>query len=620
MIRPLTRTEWIAAGGLAALALLLFLPTIRYDFVEWDDPLFVTNNPLIQGLSMANLRGMFSQYVSGNYIPLTLLSFAINYEMAGLQPWIFHLTNVVLHACNVLLVVYFLHRLTGSYRLALIAAAFFGLHPLRVESVAWVTERKDVLFAFFYLASLTVWLRYRDTGKMRDWGMALGLFLCAGLAKQQAVSLPVILLLCDWYARRIDRRSWMAVLPFVALAAGFAAIAVYGQWTADSLKAGPMYSPLHRALLASHSFGFYVIKQVWPHPLSVVYEFPADVIAHSAFSPIRALIMVGAFLFFARRHRLAVFGGGFFLITLLPMLNLFPAGVQVVADRFSYLPAIGFGLLVAQVWLWIEAKTQETRWRRPIRLVGLLLLAALAGLTWQRNKVWENSFTLWTRTLEVMPESYTAMLNLGVWHLNDGNPATAMELAERLIRAHPDLMDGYFLRGLAHTQLGQHERAVADLTRAIAHLPDQSHLLTHRADVFMAQGKPRQALTDIEAALALEPERPDAWHMKGLTHVQLEEYEAAVAAFSSALELVPGQPDALLNRGRAQALAGRLDSAGADFDQLLRLHPDHLPGRYHRMLLQIERNNLPGARHDARFLQSMNVYIPDDIAARIQLQ
>jgi protein O-mannosyl-transferase len=615
-----TRTEWILAGALAVWVLLLFLPTIRYDFVEWDDPLFVTNNPLIQGLSAENLRGMFSQYVSGNYIPLTLLSFAINYEMAGLQPWIFHLTNVLLHVLNVLLVVYFLHRLTGSFRIALIAAAFFGLHPLRVESVAWVTERKDVLFAFFYLTSLTVWLRFRDTGKVRDWGVALGLFLCAGLAKQQAVSLPVILLIGDWYTRRINRRSWVAVLPFFVLAAGFAAIAVYGQWSEESLKAGAMYSPLHRVLLASHSLGFYIIKQVWPHPLSVVYEFPVDVIAHSAFSPLRTMAMAGIFLWMARRNRLALFGGAFFLITLLPMLNLFPAGVQVVADRFSYLPALGFGLLLALLWQWTVTRARKTGWHLPIHLGGLLLLLVLAGVTWQRNKVWENSYTLWTHTLKVMPESYTAMMNLGVWHLNANDTAAAMALAERLTRLHPHLMDGYLLRGLAHHRMGQHEQAVADFTRAINHMPEESQLLTYRAQVFMDQEKPRQALADIETALSLAPARADAWHMKGLAHALLEEYEQAVAAFTTALELVPGQPDALLNRGRAQAMVGTLEGAAADYDQLLRLHPEHLQGRYQRMLLQIERNNLPGARQDARVLQSMNVYIPEDLAIRMHLQ
>ncbi len=619
MTDPLGKCEWLWAALLAALVFMLFLPTIRYDFVDWDDPLFITNNPLILGLSAQNIRGIFTQYVSGNYIPLTLLSFAINYEIAGLQPWVFHLTNVLLHAINVLLAFHLLLRLTGSGRLALIAAAFFGLHPLRVESVAWVTERKDVLFACFYLSSLASWLRFRDTRNRRDWALSLGCFLCAGLAKQQAVSLPVILLLCDWYTHRFDRRSWLAVLPFFAMAAGFAAIAVYGQWSAEALKAGPMYSPLHRILLASHSLGFYVIKQVWPHPLSVVYEFPVDVIAHSAFSPIRALVLVAGFLFVARRHRLALFGGAFFIITLLPMLNLFPAGVQVVADRFSYLPAIGFGLLIALVCARIDDWAETRSWRLPIRLVGLMLLLALAATTWQRNKVWKNSFTLWTNTLEVMPESYTAMLNLGFWHLNAEDPEAAMPLAVRLTEVYPELMDGYLLRGLAHHRVEQFERAIADLTRAIAHMPDQSHLLTYRAEVFLSQGKPQQALADIEAALALAPDRADAWHLKGLAYVHAEEYEAAIAAFTAALDRVPGQPDALLNRGRANALAGKLDPAGADYDQLLRMHPDHLQGRYQRMLLQLERNNLPGARQDARYLQLRNVHLPDELLSRMQL-
>ncbi|HMP73022.1 MAG TPA: tetratricopeptide repeat protein [Kiritimatiellia bacterium] len=578
------------------------------------------NNPLVYGLTVQNIQGIFTSYVTGNYIPLTLLSFAINYELAGMHPWIFHFTNVLLHTMNVLLAFYVLFRLTGDARLAWFAVAFFGLHPLRVESVAWITERKDVLFAFFYLGSLTSWLIFRDTGNRRAWTIALGLFICSGLAKQQAVSLPVILLLVDWYTKRLQRRTWPALLPFFILAAGFAIIAVFGQWTADSLKAGPMFSPLHRALLASHSLGFYMGKQIWPYPLSAVYEFPANVIAHSAFSPLLTITICGLFIWFCRRNRDALFAGGFFFITLLPMLNLFPAGTQVVADRFTYLPSIGAGMLVALLAdriVKISPSNRRLRWGvRGVLIVGLATLATATSL---RNRVWQNSYTLWSSTLRVMPESYTALLNLTAWHLNHDEPEEAMTLAERLVDIHPDLADGYMIRGLVHQRSGNVDAALADLTRALVIDPNEPMLYLHRSSLFEAKGMSRKAIQDIQRAIELNPRHAHAWHDLGTLHASNHQYLEAIAAFTQVLTLQPGQPDALFNRARALELSGQPDAALRDINELLSLAPGQLNARYQRMLIFKAMKNFPGARHDARYLIDHHIEVPKEILDAIGL-
>ncbi len=608
-----------ALYALLALVGVVFLPTVSFEFLGWDDPLFIQNNPLVHQLTFQNLKGMFSTYVTGNYIPLTLLSFAINAEIAGLEPWIFHATNVALHVFNVFLVFLLIRSLTGSAVAAWITAAFFGLHPLRVESVAWVTERKDLLFAAFYLGALLAWLRYRDTGKRRDAIWAFLLFAASCFSKQQAVSLPVVLVLIELFQRRrLERKAVFLLVPFFALAVLFAGVAVHGQYTSASLKAGPMFSPAHRALLASHSLGFYIFKQVWPHPLSAIYEYPENVIAHSAFSPIRALIVVGLFLWFCRRNRTALFAGGFFFVTLLPMLNLFPAGSQVVADRFTYLPAVGFGLLVALAAIRVDAALASRGAARvAARGVALVLLVALAWLTVQRNRVWKNDYTLWTATLEVMPESYTALINLGLHHLHAQEIDEAERMASKLMELYPGLMDGPLLMGLIRHSKGQFDSAVAHYSRTIALDPYVHTTFLQRGNAYLEMGYDQEALQDFEQALVLDPAQPEAWHQIGMVHARREQLADAIDAFTRALDLAPNQPDALFNRGRAHALRRRMPEAIADMTRLLELDPLHHRARYQRMLAYLDSQQPDAAFADARVLMAHRIEIPRDVLDRL---
>ena len=415
---------------LVATATALF-PCVNNGWTNWDDGDYVVSNPDIQGLTPTHLAKMFSSVYVSTYLPLTMLSFAVNYAIAGTDPFLYHATNLLLHLCNTLLVFWFVRRLIANDVIAAATALLFGIHPLHVESVAWIAARKDLLSTLFFLLSLLWYDRWAETGNIerkqtvarsiRHWPwLSLLFFLCSLLSKALTVTLPAILLLMDYYrgrnlfARRpgvfgmqypVDRRFvmelWSGIkhlIPYTVLAGVMLTIGVAAQHSGHSFR--PMESPLDNFLIASHGVLFYITKSVVPVGLAFLYPYPAKTGGWLPLEYLGAPLILAAAAYaivrWFRSDRVLVFGILFFLITLAPVSQLIPMGSAVAADRYTYVPLIGVFFIACHLLYGLQKRLQRaTRFGLFLFRISLLIVLIFYGTaSWYQSMTWKNNQTL----------------------------------------------------------------------------------------------------------------------------------------------------------------------------------------------------------------------------------
>lgn len=415
-----------------------FYPSLRGGFVNFDDDRYVYRNPMIKDLSWQSIGTIFSSTdYAAIYCPLVFLSYAIERHFFDLRPYGYHATNLVLHLCNCLLVFWFIYLLCRNRPTALITALLFGVHPLRVESVAWITERKDVLYAFFFLGALICYCARRMRGSAIGYAGVVLFFLLALLSKPTALVLPLVLLLCDYFrGEKIDRKNLLSKLPLFAIAFAFL---VLGLFTAkDYGRTGPAFTMFDQIFIPPYALLFYLYKSIVPLRLACLYPFP---VKYGAFLPVKfllsplILVFLGALVVRSMRYTKTVaFGSLFFLVTVLPALQFFPTGTAIVADRFTYIPSIGLSFLVAKLVAWLYAKKNKSgAYLATAALV--VIVAALAILTWRRCNAWTSNIALWDDAVRKYPDSYVPL--------------------------------AYFNRGIVLSDMGLHEQAVSDFNRVL---------------------------------------------------------------------------------------------------------------------------------------------------------
>ena len=460
--QPATPPRWVsamAATGVVAAAIAAFLPALSPDFVNWDDPAALLDNPHYRGLGPRQLAWMFTTFHMGHYMPLTWLTLGWDYVMWEMSAWGYHLDNVLLHAGTALIFYFLALRLLrlavrppppvpnplslgegggdAAIRLRLAAAAaaiFFAVHPLRAESVAWVTERRDVLSGLFYVAAALAYVKAVSEGPRRVglfWG-SVALFVCALLSKSLTVTLPATLLVLDIYPlRRLGGAAgwrrwhvWAEKLPFFVLAVAAAAVAFLALLPLGNARSLAEMSPLMRLVLVLYSQAFYLVKTVWPAALSPLYGFPVDVtFVHLGLAVAGNLLALAALRFApALSATWAVY-----TLTLLPVSGLFHNGPQAVADRYSYLACLPWALWVGVAVAWRPRRAPVLRAvALAFRALVVAALLALGALTWSQAGIWRDSIALWTHALAVNPDSRDAHGYLGKAYDEAGRVAEAV--------------------------------------------------------------------------------------------------------------------------------------------------------------------------------------------------
>jgi tetratricopeptide (TPR) repeat protein len=519
---------------LAAVTVLVYLPMLRHGFVNYDDPDYILNNPHVRaGLTWSGMAWAFQSSVASNWHPLTWISHMIDCGLFGVNPAGHHLVNVLFHTANAVLLFLLLSRLSGALWRSAFVAALFAWHPLHVESVAWASERKDVLSAFFWMLTLLAYAKYVTGDRWRvtrtagilsrvtchrspSYFLALLFFACGLMSKPMVVTLPFVLLLLDfWPLRRFtiyDLRFTMLRLigekiPFFALTIASCIITRMVQhgalWSSNSLS---FHFRMANALM---SYVRYISKMFWPADLALIYPYPhywplAGVIAVGL---LLALCSVLAILWAKRFPYLAV-GWFWYLGTLVPAIGLVQAGIQSMADRYTYLPSIG--LFIVVVWGFNDLLNAHPQKIKIAAAVGSFALAGCLAVTSVQLRYWRNSLTLFLHTVEVTTDNYAAYNCLGTALENIGKKDDAAKLYAESVRVEPDYPLGQFNLGMILLEQGRAEEASNHLAIA-AQLAPRDPVMQFDFGMFLLQhGNPAGAAVHFKAALAAKPDLPEA--------------------------------------------------------------------------------------------------------------
>ncbi len=573
------RARLLAALVLAAAILGAFEPVRSNGFVDYDDGAYITKNPeVLGGLTAGGLRFAFGEFHSANWHPLTWLSHMLDVELFRQDAGSHHLVNALLHALNGALLFLFLSSATGSSWASLVVALLFALHPLRVESVAWASERKDVLSSTFFFAALAAYAAYvRRRGVLR-YGIVVLLFALGLLAKPMLVTLPLVLLLLDVWPLERSRREGLKALclekvPFFLLALASGGVTIAAQRAGEALRSFEALPLLVRVENAFLAYGAYLVKSVWPSRLAVFYPHPGLDAQASAFAGALSLAAVVLFLAASvfvvrgRERRPWLFvGWGWYVIMALPVIGILQVGAQWMADRYTYLPTIGAS--VALVFGLAHALSAP-RARTAAAIVGIAFALAFVPFTRRQIAVWKDTRSLFEHALGVTERNYVAHLNLGFLEQNQENLAAAeahylaaLEIAPR----SPDAFSN--LGGLYYTRR-EYDRAREHLERALALDPSFLKARLNLGLVRRALGDPEGACAEFRAALARAPENVDAAKVLAEELVRAGRPEEALAVLSGVLARRANALELALARAELLAEAGRAREALADLERLI---------------------------------------------------
>jgi tetratricopeptide (TPR) repeat protein len=531
----------LVALGLSALVFLAFGPALNAGFVNWDDPALITDNPHFRGLSPEHLRWMFSTPLLGHYQPLTWVSYALDYLAWGMNPRGYHLTNIVIHAANAVLVFALVRRLMrcagawrggvgidGSLWPALIAAALWAVHPLRVESVAWVTERRDVLSTLFLLGAMLAYLRgvepRRIEVRSRAWhALAAGLLLLSLLSKAWGMTFFVLALIADWYPLcrlppgpaawfgRTGLRLLVQKLPFIALGVAAAVGAGLSQHTALATKSLEQWGPLERAVQACYGVFFYLQRTLVPADLSPLHELPRNLDpAEPRFLISYLFVLALGVLTFAwwRSRPAFVAALGVYAVMLGPVLGVLQSGEQFVADRYSYLALIGWTAALAGAWsAWAGTRAEGDAWRRAVLAAGAAAVLACVVLSRAQTRVWNDSLSLWTHAAAVEertgPRGGLVLAYLGAELEARGQIEQAVLAHARAVEVDPALGRSWFSLGNIMRHAGRPADAEAALIQATRTLPQAFMAHVNLGNLYLNElNRPEAAVEQFRLAVA----------------------------------------------------------------------------------------------------------------------
>ena len=557
-----SQAMWASLGLLAAVS-IAYWPVHRFGFVRLDDPLYVTENPhVLEGLTWRAVWWSLTSSYAANWHPVTWMSHMLDVQLFGFDAGAHHMTNVILHGVTTALLFGVLLRMTGALWPSFFTAGLFGLHPIHVESVAWIAERKDVLSALFWMLTLWAYDAYARHPKISRYIWVLLFFALGLMAKPMVVTLPFVLLLLDvWPLQRLDLRSartsmaalLLEKLPLFALSATSAVVTFVAQREGGAVASSARLPMADRLGNAALSYVAYLEKTVWPEHLAAYYPYrlPLSMVAVAISMLALIVVSVGAMWASLRRPYILV-GWLWYVGTLVPAIGIVQVGTQAMADRYSYLPLIGIFIILA--WTLHDFTQAEPRRRAPTAMVMSVLLVLSATVTRRQVEYWKTSQALWTHALAVTSDNYAAHTYLGNSLATAGNVDSAIAEYSAALRIRPDFPEAHNNLGPALASKGQTEAAISQFTAAIRLRPNYADAHNNLGVTLARQGKLEEAIAEYREVLRIDHDHPRVHGNLGLTLQALGRTAEAQRELSLALQMNPSQQDlrAALNELRHQ--------------------------------------------------------------------
>jgi tetratricopeptide (TPR) repeat protein len=556
----------VVSLGLAAVTIAAYWPVGWNGFVRYDDASYITvNSYVMRGLSWEGIKWAFCEFHSGNWHPLTWISHMADVEVFGLRPWGHHAVSLGFHVLNTMLVLFLLEHTTKRLWASAFVAGLFALHPLHVESVAWAAERKDVLSTFFWLSTMLAYVWYTKKSGWRRY-LAVAALLAMGLmSKPMLVTLPVVLLLLDYWPLDRLAMNWQTIrrrviekLPLLAIAVISSAITMKAQDIAiTDLGTLSVWARLANAVV---SYGRYVWAMVWPTGLAVFYPFEVS-ISQAVVAASVVFLVAGTVVAFhvGRKHKYVIVGWLWYLVTLIPVIGIVQVGSQSHADRYTYVPLVGLFVVIA--WWAAETAQEYALARRVFAVTGFGILVAMAVMTWRQVGYWKDDLALFGRAVAVTENNPVALCNLGAALGEQGRMDEGLAAMRKSLSLSPHDEQNLAEMGRLLSSRGQVDKAIEYYQKAIALRPDLKEPYMGMASVLIRVGRFEEAEKCCRMAIELDGKWPEVYHMLGMILGQTGRTDEALEAFRLAAETYPGMASARLNMAKLYAARGELDRA-----------------------------------------------------------
>ena len=577
------------------LALIIIITIASYsssfknDFIRsYDDKEFIIDNPYIKNLSFESVKTIFATpHWSANYIPLTTLTWAIEFNKFGLNPKPYIINNIILHLLNICLVFWLIFLLTKRHEAAIISALLFALHPMHVESVTWISERKDVLYTFFYLASLIAYIKYISKPKLSiiNYALSISLFVFSAFAKSAAITLPIVFILIDYLNnRKFSIKQLAEKIPFFAVSLGIGIAAIQAQKSVGAINLLYDFNFIDKIFLFTYSLMYYIIRFIAPYNFAIIHFYPVKSGGLLPWEYYVSPLFLAALVFIAFRagklKKDILFGLAFFFVGLLLVLQFIPLGPSVVSERYTYIPYIGFGYIISQAY----CKLQTPNFKLQTYFFGALtiLCAFFIISTYNVNKVWKDSVSLFTNLVEKYPNSDMAnydagyaKMQIGTEQKDPANPAAftdeanknfieALKYFDKTLSINNKYTTAYVSRGLAKHYLKQYKEEIPDYTEAIK-------LDSRYFEAYNNRGTAKAMLQDYAGAIpdytkALEIKYDYSTNVnRGNAYLLLPDYPKAIENYDICIQNNPRDPVVFYNRASAKYNIQKKASACEDW-------------------------------------------------------
>ena len=571
--------------GILLLVLLVYIPLHQNGFlVSWDDNRYIIDNPYIRSLDLESITQSFEIYYDGHYHPLTLISLAFDYNFFELNPSGYHATNLIFHLFTTFLVFLFVFLLFQKKErtIPLVTALLFGISTMNVESVAWASERKNLLFATFYLLSLILYIRYIKTERVSIYFVALVLFVCSLLSKAMAIPLVITLFLIDYFFSRslLSRKVLLEKLPFLLTAIVFGVISIFAQkssWGEDLSQ--EQVSIFERILFSGYAYLTYIFKLIIPYKLSGFYPYPQEVSMFLIFRNIIFVLVsigiVGVAIYFRNKIKTVTFGLLFFSVNIVLLLKTFdvPAGDYIMADRYVYVASIGIFILIAAGYKYLISNSILLK-RIGISMLVLYVLF-LSLQTFNRNSVWKDDITFYTDIISKYPYAEVAFTNRGAVRKENHQYTKALADFNKAIQLGKNDFKAFANRGAVYSDLGQFDKAVIDFKKATSFNSGNPGILASYGFAQLQTGDFRGAINTLNQSLIIQEFNPEAYTNRGTAKFSLGDFTGAIADYEVASTQDPDYLNAIFNRGLANINAGNYQSAIEDLNMAVSIDPNH---------------------------------------------
>ncbi len=611
-------------GTVLLITFIIYSKVINFNLLcSWDDSGYISNNYDIQYFGWENLKNLFSGFYVCNYQPLTMLLYAIESKIVIESVSVYHLANIFLHLINSYLVFLLIKKLSPqNHIVALITAVFFAVHPMHVESVAWVSEQKDLLYSFFFLLALIKYTEYsKEIGQKKYLIYCFVLFVMSCMSKSAAVILPLILLLIDYYqSRKISLLLFVEKIPFFLVSVLFGIVAIHSQQSAIQEMA-PDMSLIEHVSIVSYSFIAYLFKALIPVHLSAIYPYPAEIgkSALPLFYYLSIILLIGliVFVWYSKRLRLGkvvIFGFLFFTISIFLVLQILPVGGAAMADRYTYIPYIGIFFILGKLVEHLSASHHLKKIKTYSLFFLVVMFSAFVFQTNMRTESWENDEILFSDVIDKFPECKMAYLNRGVYRQSIKNYQAAIDDYNKALQIYPEYDMAYNNRGFLKKELKDYKEAILDFNLAIKSNPKFSLAYYNRGISKQALNDSHGAISDYSNAIKLQQDNFCAYTDRAVSKCTLKDFKGAIIDLNIAIEYQPKYFQAFINRGIAKCAIGDLNGGIVDFDKSIEINHKNADAFNNRAIANYNLKNYQKAIDD----WDMAIQINPDFTQAVQ--